>query len=385
MLDQTTIEALVPCRAGLERVVAAELEGLGINAPRIGRRAVFFVTDWAGIYRANMGLRSALNVLIPLRTFNARNYDMLYYQSRKTNWHKLFTVDKSVRIDVNGGSDVLTHSAYVVHRVKDGMVDTFRKLSGGVRPSISKDAPDIHVVVHLDGTSVTLSLDTSGLPLFKRGYRQEHGVAPLKEDLAAGILQMAGWDGRTPLIDPTSGSGTFLFEGWMLAANIAPNLERRFSFESLLNYDQTLHRAEQQALRAAARPADHCPLIIGLEADAKTHDVAKRIAARHFPRTTIQLHLADFRQWPGDARAAFVISNPPYGIRLGDEAESIALHRDLGTFIRDRSSGNGAVFSANPAALAAMRIRPTRSYTLFNGAIEGRLDLVAATQAAAGA
>src|SRR5690606_7952937 len=149
--------------------------------------------------------RSGLSVLLPIRTFNARNYDLLYFQSRKTNWHKLFSVDKSLRIDVNGGSDVLRNSEYVVHRVKDGIVDTFRKLSAGVRPSVDKSEPDIHIVVHLDHTRVTLCIDTSGLPLFKRGYRLQHGVAPIKEDLAAGILQLSGWDQKSSLTDPMCG------------------------------------------------------------------------------------------------------------------------------------------------------------------------------------
>ncbi len=367
------LEGLVGTRAGLEKSVAGELKSLGIPVTRIGRRAVFFRTDLAGVYRANMGLRSGLNVLLPIRTFNARNYDMLYYQSRKTNWHKLFPVERTLRIDVNGGSDELRNSEYVVHRVKDGIVDTFRKLAGGIRPSIDKRDPDIHIVVHLDAHRVTLCLDTSGQPLFKRGYREAHGIAPLKEDLAAAILRIAGWDGTTSLIDPLCGSGTFLFEAWMKAANKAPNLDRRFAFESLFDYDAHLHAAEREALEAAERSPRPEFKIIGLEKDAATRTVAETIRKTYFLDAPITIEATDFRAWPDTVERFFAVTNPPYGKRIGTHAEAVALHRELADFLRKRCpNGRAAVFSANPDGIAALG--PTeKSWTLYNGALEGQL------------
>lgn len=366
---------LVTCRAGLERVVARELRELGAEVLRIGTRAVFFRPDPAVVYRCNMGLHSALNVLLPIRTFNARNYEMLYYQARKTNWHKLFTVGRSIRIDVNGGSPTLRHTQYVTHRVKDGIVDTFRKLSGGIRPSVRKDDPDVHIVVHLDGPRVTLCLDTSGQPLFKRGYRTEHGAAPLKEDLAAGILQLAGWDGRKPLLDPLCGAGTFLFEAWLLAAGIAPNLDRRFAFESLLSYDPALHAAERDRLRARIRSTD-LPELLGYERDPATRAVAEAIRQRHFPDAPIGIRQTDYRTAPG-LRDGLIVCNPPYGVRLGTAAAAVALHRELGAFLRDACAGSAAaVFTANPEAAVALEPPvPRRSHVLYNGALEGRLLL----------
>ncbi len=368
------LEGLVTCRAGLERVVADELRALGITVERTGRRAVFFRSDQAGVYRANMALRSAIAVLLPIRTFNARNYDMLYYQARKTNWHKLFPVDRTVRIDVNGGSDALTNTQYVTHRIKDGIVDTFRKLTGGTRPSIDKRDPDIHIVAHLDGRRVTLCLDTSGTPLFKRGYRAAHGLAPLKEDLAAGILRLAGWGGTVPLLDPLCGSGTFLFEGWMLAADIAPNLERRFAFESLFDYDPALHAADRDILAAARRNPPAGFRITGLENDGPTRAVAESIRRQHFPDAPVEITAADFRSWPGRAEGAFVVANPPYGHRLGDHAEAVALHRELARFVRHRcAGGTAAVFTANLDGAALLDDRPEATWTLYNGRLEGRL------------
>jgi putative N6-adenine-specific DNA methylase len=373
MTANEQLEGLVTCRAGLEQIVADELRYLGLKVVKTGKRAVFFNTDLAGIYRANMGLRCALNVLLPIRTFNARNYDMLYYQSRKTNWHKLFPVERTLRIDVNGGSDVLTHSAYVIHRVKDGIVDTFRKLTEGQRPSISKDEPDIHLVVHLEGTRVTLCLDTSGIPLFKRGYRTEHGGAPIKEDLAAGILRLSGWNYKTPVIDPMCGSGTFLFEAWMMACNRAPNLERNFAFQSVFNYDAELHEAEKQNLLSKVRQPEDFHLF-GADLDPSVLQLLQKMARQHFPDIPLHLHQGTFQSFAPSCEQAFLVSNPPYGMRLGETKQMHSLYQDLGQWMqRHIKGGKAAVFSAFEGAQDSISLPTDKVYTLFNGAIEGRL------------
>jgi putative N6-adenine-specific DNA methylase len=367
-------EGLVPCRAGLEDLVAEEIRSLGVTVERVGRRAVFFQSNQAGIYRMNMALRTGLNVLIPIRTFNARNYDMLYYQSRKTNWHKIFSVDKSIRIDVNGGSNTLNHSEYVVHRVKDGIVDTFRKLCNGIRPSINKRNPDVHVVVHLDETEVTLALDTSGTPLFKRGYRTRHGGAPLKEDLAAAILMLSEWNGHQPLLDPMCGSGTFLFEAWMIATRRAPNLDRSFAFQSHFDYDPVLHEAEREELRKAEIPPPTNLRLSGYERDAETQQIAREILMEHFPEAAIHIENRDFREPAPRTGGHFIVTNPPYGHRLGSPTQAEELHRELGEFLKKRCPGStAAVFSANRTALKSLEIQPDKVWTLFNGALEGRL------------
>lgn len=368
-------EGLITCRAGLEQIVAQELKSLDVKVVKVGKRAVFFETDLAGIYRANMGLHSAISVLLPLRTFNARNYDMLYYQSRKTNWHKLFEVDRTVRIDVNGGSDVLTHSAYVVHRVKDGIVDTFRKLTDGKRPSIDKGAPDVHVVVHLEGTRVTLCLDTSGIPLFKRGYRTDHGAAPIKEDLAAGIVQLCGWDRTSPLLDPLCGSGTLLFEAWLLASRTAPNLHRGFAFQHISGYDPALHQQEQMALAARICPPPGMKLY-GIDSDPHMVNLTHRIWQEHFPTAPIVLQTGKFQDKIKQVPPAALISNPPYGERLGDAGLMPGLYADLGKLFRSPKllAGSG-LFTAYAEARAALACKPVKEFTLFNGALEGRLML----------
>lgn len=368
------LAGLVTCRAGLEKVVASELEGLGLAVTGKSTRAVHFETDRAGIYRANMGLRSGLNVVVPIRTFKARNYELLYFQSRKTNWHKFFDVSCRLRIDVNGHSDNLRNTEYVVHRVKDGIVDTFRKLAGGRRPSISKDDPDIHILVHLNGDEVTLSLDTSGTPLFKRGYRLQHGIAPLKEDLAAGMLQMSGWNQKSPLLDPMCGSGTFLFEAFMLAANIPPNADRRFGFEALFDYDEKLHAEERKKLLNSKRELPEGMVITGWESDFETARICQRIAEEHFEGAPIELQQKDFRATAVVAAGTFLMTNPPYGKRIGTEEEARLLHLDLRQLIESKEPPlNFAIFSALPKVLSLFTKVRRAEYTLFNGKLEGRL------------
>ncbi len=366
--------AIVVCRGGLEQVVADELRALDITVTALRKRAVDIETNLAGIYRANMALRAALNVLLPVRSFNARNYDLLYYQSRKTNWHKLFPVNARLRIDVKGQSNNLTHAQFVIHRVKDGITDTFRKLRGGRRPSVEKRDPDVHIVVHLEPNRATLCIDTSGVPLFKRGYRVDHGEAPIKEDLAAGLIALSGWDRRSPLVDPMCGSGTLLFEAWMAAARIAPNLDRRFGFEMLLDYDPSLHAAEKRALggRAGAPPAG--VELLGLEIDEPTWRTATRIRDRHFRDAPIRIERADFRGFDPGAGFRFAVCNPPYGIRIGQEQEIGPLYRELGAFLRRHLPGGRAgIYTVNHDAAPEFGGSTGDSLPLLNGSLEGRL------------
>jgi len=375
--DPDRLAGFVLCRGGLEEVVVKELRELEIEVVARRKRAVEIVTNLAGFYRANMGLRSALNVLRPIRSFNARNYDLLYYQSRKTNWHKLFPVDARIRIDIKGHSPKITHTRYAIHRVKDGITDTFRKLCDGVRPSIEKRNPDVHVVVYLEKHRATLALDMSGTPLFKRGYRIEHGEAPMKEDLAAGLLSLSGWDRRSPLLDPMCGSGTLLFEAWMMAAGIAPNLHRRFGFEALHDYDPQIHDAERRRLEARQSHPEGMRLL-GIEIDQATFRTLEKIRARHFPEAPIQLEHGDFRNLdPGDEFGA-AVCNPPYGLRSGEEFEITPLYEALGTFLRRHFAGRCAgIYTANHEAAPHFGGDPGASVPLLNGSLEGRLYRIA--------
>ncbi len=372
--DPSRLPGFVLCRGGLEPVVAEELGELQIEVVEVRKRAVEIVTDMAGFYRANMGLRSALNVLRPIRSFNARNYDLLYYQSRKTNWHKLFPVQSRIRIDIKGHSPKITHTRYAIHRVKDGIADTFRKLCDGVRPSIEKRDPDVHVVVYLEKHKATLAIDTSGTPLFKRGYRTEHGEAPIKEDLAAGLLALSGWDRRSPLIDPMCGAGTFLFEAWMMAAGIAPNLRRRFGFEALYDYDPEIHGAERRKLEEAQIPDPDGLRLLGLEIDEGTFRTLQEIRDSHFSNAPIELEHCDFQQFDPGGGFRTAVCNPPYGIRSGEEEDIGPLYKALGEFLgRHLAGGRAAIYTANHDAAPLFGGTLEDSVPLLNGSLEGRL------------
>lgn len=353
--------------------MAEELDRNGGTGVRLAKRAVHFRTDQSGLYRMNMAIRTAIQILVPLRSFNARDYKLLYFQARRTNWHHYFTADKTLRIDVNGRSKELRNSQYVVHRVKDGIVDTFRKLNDGVRPSISKEDPDIHIMVHLDGQKVTLYLDSAGAPLFKRGYRTRHGGAPLKEDLAAGILQMAGIRDFAGLVDPMCGSGTFVFEGWMLLNNIAPNLHREFAFQHWQDYREDLHVAERERLVAEESRPDKLSFV-AIDIDGKVIELAKSIQEEHFPEAEIEWHHASFQDVDCSLPEGLMVTNPPYGERMGISDDLFGLYRDLG-FAAKRmvSGGRLAMFTTNRKAARQIRLKSEGACTLFNGALEGLL------------
>ena len=369
------MECVATCRPGLEGVLEEEIRELGGAAVEGGKRSVRFETDQGGLYRMNLALRTAIQVLVPLRTFNARDYKWLYFQSRRTNWHQYFSPGKTLRIDVNGQSPTLRNTQYVVHRIKDGIVDTFRKLADGVRPSVDKREPEIHVVAHLSGPKVTLSLDSSGIPLFKRGYRLEHGAAPLKEDLAAGILLLSGGIGEGGLVDPMCGSGTFLLEGWMLATRTPPNLTRSFACQHWLDYDEGAFAAEKARLSGNIR--EDLPEEMefqGMEKDPEAVGLFRRILREHFPEAKIDLREGTFAGSEQIQAGALMVTNPPYGVRMGREEDLGQLYRDLGEAARRMIPGGRlALFTTNRKAARQVRLKAETSCTLFNGALEGVL------------
>lgn len=359
------------CRAGLEPVVEAELRAWDLKIAFTGNRMVAFHGEEEDFYRANMGLRAALSVLKPLRRFKARNTDMLYFQSRKVNWHQLFEPNRTLKIDLKGDWRQYRNERFALYRIKDAIVDTFKKLCDGERPSIATRDPDVHIVAFANKDEITLYLDGAGEPLFKRGYRLEHGEAPLKEDLAAGMLQLIGWDGSTDLIDPLCGSGTFLFEGYLLARRIAPNRDRDFAFQRWLNFDRAAYKRAKDALSAVERPTEQ--RFIGFEHDRKTFNTAQRIAQQYFPAGAFSLHPDKFQAAKLRAPGAQVISNPPYGVRLRPD-DLNAVYRDLGAFFKAVApEGRAALITAAMEAAVFVGLPVKEKWKLFNGALECKL------------
>lgn len=225
---------------GLEEILAEELTTLGANDVQIGRRMVSFTGDKEMMYKANFCLRTAIRILKPIKHFTAKDADAVYEQIKAIRWEEILDVDKTFAVDAVVFSDEFRHSKFVSYKVKDAIVDYFRELNGK-RPSVRISRPDVLLNIHIAQTTCTLSLDSSGESLHRRGYRQEAVEAPLNEVLAAGMILMTGWKGECDLIDPMCGSGTIPIEAALIARNIAPGVFRKeFAFEKWGDFDQNL-------------------------------------------------------------------------------------------------------------------------------------------------
>jgi 23S rRNA (guanine2445-N2)-methyltransferase / 23S rRNA (guanine2069-N7)-methyltransferase len=376
----TSLRFFATCPLGLEPLLAEELRGVGAAEVKETRAGVAFAGDLALGYRACLWSRLASRILLQLATFDAPSPEALYDGVRKINWARHLDTDGTLAVDANVWDSAITHSRYAALKIKDAIVDQFRE-STGQRPSVDTARPDVRVNLHLDRNVATLSLDLAGESLHRRGYRTEAGEAPIKENLAAAILLRAGWqkvatDGGT-LVDLMCGSGTFLIEAALIAADIAPGLLRPyFGFLRWKRHDASAW----EALLAEARTRRDAGLsrlapIRGYDADARV----VRTARDNVQRAGLQGHIVVAQRelqacTPEPTAPGLVIVNPPYGERLGESPELPALYRELGTQLKKNFPGwRAAVFTGNPDLGKAIGIRAHRMHTLWNGAIECRL------------
>ncbi|MBN2544827.1 MAG: N-6 DNA methylase, partial [Spirochaetes bacterium] len=309
-------------------------------------------------------------ILKPLKTFYISDYDSLYQQAKKINWHKLFNYDRTLRIDAAGSSHILKNSQYTIHRVKDAVLDTIRKFNENKRPDINKDDPDIHIAVHVQGKKATVCLGSSGQPLFKRGYRIEHGIAPIKEDLAAGLILLSGWDRKKDVLDPMCGSGTFLIEAYNIANNIPPNLNRKFSFMNWYDFDEKLYNEVKEYLNKKIKISD--VRLYGFEKDKRTYFTANKII-KELNIKNIILENRDFLKTEKTFNNHFIITNPPYGERLKDDNLK-NFYKQIGDFLKQKCKGsNASIFTANLEAAKFIGLRTSKKIIIWNGPLEGRL------------
>lgn len=297
----------------LEEVLARELDELGATDIELGKRMVSFTGDTAMLYTANLRLRTALRILKPVYTFRASNPDELYEALLGFDWASIMRADQTFSIDTTVYSDDFTHSKYVGYRTKDAVVDYFRQREGK-RPSVRIDNPDIYLNVHIANQEVTLSLDSSGESLHKRGYRAVQTEAPINEALAAGILLMSGWRGDMDLIDPMCGSGTFLIEAALIARNIAPGIYRTgFAFERWLDFDADLF---EQIYNDDSHEREFTHRIYGSDILPNAIEISKRNVSRAGVGKYVTLEVMPMQQRPQPEQPALVVMNPPYGERL---------------------------------------------------------------------
>ncbi len=380
MMRMTLLSVFATCPRGVEPLLAAELAGLGATDCRERKGGIAFFGTLEAAYRACLCSRLANRILLPLSSFPLADAEALYAGARAIDWPALFALDESFAIEVAGHSPAVTHTHYAGLKVKDAIADAFRDLHGS-RPNVDTETPGIRIHLHLERAQAGLSLDLSGMSLHKRGYRIGAGDAPLKENLAAAILVRAGWAeiaaAGGALIDPMCGSGTLLIEGAMIAADIAPGLKRaRFGFEAWSGHDAALWqriRAEASGRKSAGLA--RLPPMLGSDVDEdvlrKAHLNADSAGLGHY----IVFEQRDAMEArPVGRHGGLVVTNPPYGERLGVESEIIKLYSLFGATLKQHFGGwRAAVFTGRPDLSPRLGLRAASMHTLFNGAIECKL------------
>ena len=357
---------------GAEELAAAELAGLGIQDAKPGRGGVAFITDRAGLYSANLWLRTASRVLVQLALFPCVTPAELYAGAYSIPWQDLITPDMTLAVDCSLRDSALTHSGFVALKTKDAVVDRIREACGS-RPNVDTATPDVRINVHLHKNICTISLDSSGDSLDRRGYRLERNEAPLRETLAAAVIALTGWDGTIPLADPMCGSGTIPVEAALFAAHIPPGLQRQFGFQRWLDFDSELWTricvdAEEGISRLPVG------LVTGYDLDNKALLLAGRNCSKAGLEGQIHFFHAALQEFRPDGDKGVVIINPPYGKRLGEEEDLRELYCQIGDVMKKQCRGwTGYVLTGNMELAKYIGLKASRRYVLFNGAIECRL------------
>jgi putative N6-adenine-specific DNA methylase len=362
----------VTCPRGIEQVLAQELTALGALEVSAVDGGVRGSGEFALCYAINLESRVASRVLWQVATTAYRTERDIYEAVRDLPWHEWFPVTHSIRVDVSAVRAPVKSLDFVTLRIKDVVCDVFRERCGS-RPDVDTRAPDVRVHAFLSASEFTLYLDTSGEPLFKRGYRGTTGDAPLRENLAAGILRLAGWDPVTPLLDPMCGSGTFLCEAAMIALDRAPGLERAFGFEKLAAFDARAWQALTSAARARVRKAERLP-IFGSDRYGDALKLARANLSALGVEHAVTLKQADVLEMPPPAPSGAIVTNPPYGVRQQDLDSLAAFYPRLGDALKKKYPGWTAyIFTADLRLAKLIGLSASRRTPLFNGALECRL------------
>lgn len=357
---------------GAEEMAALELQSLGIAGAAAGKGGVAFVTDRAGLYRANLWLRTASRVLVQLAVFPCSGPEELYAGAHAIAWQELVTPAMTLAVDCSLRDSALTHSGFVALKTKDAVVDRIREACGS-RPNVDTASPDVRINVHLHKNICTVSLDSSGDSLDRRGYRLERNDAPLRETLAASVIALTGWDGSVPLADPMCGSGTIPAEAALLAARMPPGLQRSFGFQRWLDFDERLWDG---ILKEAERGIKKLPagLVTGYDMDSRALALATRNVAKAGLEGQVHFFHAALEDFQPEGDRGVVIINPPYGMRMGEEDDLRELYCRIGDIMKKRCRGwTGYVLTGNLELAKYIGLKASRRFVLFNGPIECRL------------
>jgi 23S rRNA (guanine2445-N2)-methyltransferase len=370
--QEAPLHFFAPCPRGLESALIDELTQFCVTSPQPAQGGVQFQGNWNTCYRANLESRIASRILWQIAKQTYRNETDIYDITHAIPWHEWFSTNNTIRVNLTAIKSPLRSLDYTTLKIKDAICDKFRDITGH-RPSVNTAQPDIRIHGFLDAKKFTLYLDTSGEALFKRGLRKKAGEAPLRENLAAGILRLTGWRPDVPLLDPMCGSGTFLLEAAQIALNIAPGLERHFAFEKFNDFDQTQWQRLKQNAIAAQLPRIARPIYgSDLYGDALT-DAQINLSAAGLAET-VKLKQANILEISPPASNGILVVNPPYGVRIGEQQTMMELYPKIGDLLKKKFSGwHAFILSADPALPKLIRLSTSRRTPLFNGALDCRL------------
>ena len=370
MSDEHIYEMTATTLFGLEGVLASELKELGAEDIEMKNRAVKFRGDKALMYRANINCRTALRILKPIHSFKVWKENQLYNRSQEIKWDEVFKIDQTFAINARVNSKFLRHSQYVALKFKDAIVDQFRE-KYGERPSVDTKDPDIMINIHIDHNECIISLDSSGDSLHKRGYRMSSVEAPLNEVLAAGIIKLSGWDGKSNFIDPMCGSGTILIEAVNLAMNRAPNVKRpKFGFHGWSDFDRKLFDNIKDEY--IEKETTDIPRFYGFDKSNIAYSACKHNLIVLGYSKYITLEHFNFFDSDFKAKKSCLIMNPPYGQRL--ETGDDDFYKTLGdTFKQKFTDCVIWIITSDMENAKYIGLKPTKKIKLFNGKLECRL------------
>lgn len=368
-----TFDIIAKTLFGFEQILANELHALGVTDVELLTRAVKFQGNQELLYKSNYHLRTAIKILKPIATANVNSTEMLYQMVQSIQWDEYMSTSQTFAIDGVTKGEVFTHSQFVALKSKDAIVDQFRT-KYGVRPSVDVENPDIRINVHIADTTCTVSLDSSGISLGKRGYKSRQVQAPLSEVLAAGIIILTGWDKKAPFVDVMCGSGTFPIEAALIARNIPPGSFRTFTFENWNDFDPALWSRIKREAKREIKPLEP-GIIQAFDIDQKAMDMSWENAQRARVENHITFKTLDFFKSKPETDHGMLIMNPPYGQRLEDRDDIIPIYQEIGNQLKKEYNGWDAwVLSGNLDALKFIGLKPSLKIPLFNGPIDCRLN-----------
>ena len=366
-MKEEQFEMIAKTLYGLEDVLAEELTALQANDVQTGRRMVTFKGDTAMLYKANLHCRTALRILKPLHHFRADNADTVYTEVKKVEWDNYFTPNQTFAVDAVIHSESFNHSKYVAYRTKDAIADYFNG-KYEKRPSVRLNRPDMYIHIHISHHDCSVSLDSSGESLHKRGYRMEQGEAPLNEVLAAGMILKTGWRGESNFVDPMCGSGTLLIEAAMIALNIPPGLYRKaYGFERWPDFDRELFEEIFQDDSGEREFTFKC---YGLDISPKAIDMAEKNIQNAGLSRYIELKTLPFQKYDKAPMPGILVTNPPYGERISSD-DIMNLYAMIGERLKHAFTGYKAwILSYKDECFDKIGLRPEQKLKLMNGALE---------------